>query len=271
MVVVTYLRSKADLKTKTGVLEGKVSQISHQTRDILSRLQSSNLLTLDRHFKPQRHDYFKGKAAVKALLSPSYAKIHPATLQKVTDESSAAHLLHSIIPYAFFLRVDRSTQSIAGAKYLQMNPNQLFNPEEYYAWLYDGNQLAVIAGAALMVAVILAGVMFPLWPISMRIGVWYLSIAALGFVGLFFGIAIVRLFLYVITYFAASPGIWLFPNLFEDVGFVELISYSSLFSTSKYHIGHTKLNIVTPTLVLTVSRSTLSFHSGAGTFLPRKR
>ncbi|KAG0140941.1 hypothetical protein CROQUDRAFT_664494 [Cronartium quercuum f. sp. fusiforme G11] len=191
MVVVTYLRSKADLKTKTGVLEGK------------------------------RHDYFKGKLAVKALLSPSYAKIHPTALPKVIDETSASQLLQSIVPYAFFLRVDRSTQSIAGAKLLQINPAQLFDQEHYYAWLYDGNQLAVIAGAGLMVAVILAGVMFPLWPVSLRIGVWYLSIAALGFVGLFFGIAIVRLIIYVITYFAAAPGIWLFPNLFEDVGFVD--------------------------------------------------
>ncbi|KAH9822999.1 translocation protein Sec62-domain-containing protein [Melampsora americana] len=191
MVVITYLRSKADLKTKTGVLEGK------------------------------RHDYFKGKAAVKALLSPAYAKIHPSTLPKVTDETTASELLHSIVQYAFFLRVDRLNQSIAGAKLLQINPAQLFNQEEYYAWLYNGNQLAVIAGAALMVLVILAGVMFPLWPMSLRIGVWYLSIAALGLVGLFFLIAIVRLILYVITYFAAAPGIWLFPNLFEDVGFVD--------------------------------------------------
>jgi translocation protein SEC62 len=79
----------------------------------------------------------------------------------------------------------------------------------------------VIAGAALMVLVVLAGVMFPLWPMSLRIGVWYLSMAALGFVGLFFVIAIIRLILYIITWIAVSPGIWLFPNLFEDVGFVE--------------------------------------------------
>lgn len=191
LAVVQYLRSKAELKTKTGVLEGK------------------------------RHDYFKGKAAIKALLSPSYAKIHPSSSPPITDEAAATALLNTIIPYAFFLRVERTSQSIAGAKVLQINPTQFFDGESYYAWLYDGNQLMVIAGAALMVLVVLAGVMFPLWPMSLRIGVWYLSMAALGFVGLFFVIAIIRLILYIITWIAVSPGIWLFPNLFEDVGFVD--------------------------------------------------
>lgn len=71
-----------------------------------------------------------------------------------------------------------------------------------------------------MVAIMLAGVMFPLWPPTMRLGVWYLSIACLGLVGLFFAIAIVRLIFYIGSVLVASPGIWIFPKLFADVGFV---------------------------------------------------
>lgn len=71
-----------------------------------------------------------------------------------------------------------------------------------------------------MVAVILAGVMFPLWPAFMHVGVWYLSMGVLGFIGLFFAIAVVRLIFYIITIVVASPGIWIFPKLFADVGFV---------------------------------------------------
>ena len=75
-----------------------------------------------------------------------------------------------------------------------------------------------------MVALILAGVMFPLWPTSLRIGVWYLSMAMLGVIALFFGLAIFRLIFYVITIVIAKPGIWIFPNLFADVGFVSKFS-----------------------------------------------
>jgi translocation protein SEC62 len=77
----------------------------------------------------------------------------------------------------------------------------------------------------LMVALMLAAVMFPLWPPIMRLGVWYLSVAMLGLIGAFFGLAIVRLIFYIITVVVASPGIWIFPQLFADVGIVSRIFF----------------------------------------------
>jgi len=191
--VVNFLRSgKAGIKVRVGVLNGK------------------------------RIDYFKGKAAVKALLSPAYAKLK--NVPKITTEDEAQQLLLSIIPFAFFLRVERGGASGSASnspKLLQVQQMQMFNQSEYYAWFYEGSQWTTYMGGIAMVAVMLAGVMFPLWPPIMRLGVWYLSIAVLGLIGLFFAIAIVRLIFYIITVIVASPGIWIFPKLFADVGFVE--------------------------------------------------
>ncbi|KAI9507589.1 translocation protein [Russula earlei] len=190
--VVNFLRSsKAGLKNRVGVLNGK------------------------------RVDYFKGKSAVKALLSPAYAKTK--NTPKVTSEAEAHTLLHSIIPFTFFLRVDRGEPvgSASSPKTLQINQMQLFKPEEYYAWFYEGSQWTNYVGGIAMVAVILAGVMFPLWPPILRLGVWYISLVFMGFVGLLLAISVIRLIFYVITVFAASPGIWIFPRLFADVGFVD--------------------------------------------------
>lgn len=89
-----------------------------------------------------------------------------------------------------------------------------------------------------MVVVMLAGVMFPLWPPTMRLGVWYLSMGCLGLVGLFFVIAIVRLIFYIITVVVASPGIWIFPKLFADVGFVRPIPYSLPFASLIPPLSH---------------------------------
>ena len=125
--------------------------------------------------------------------------------------------------YAFFLRVQRggpSGSSSSSPKALQVIPEQLFSSEEYYAWFYEGSQWTTYAGGLLMVLIMLGGVMFPLWPPVMRMGVWYLSMGMLGLLGLFFAIAIVRLIFYIITVIVASPGIWIFPQLFADVGFV---------------------------------------------------
>ena len=167
-----------------------------------------------------------GKSAVKALLSPAYAKLK--NVPKVTSEQEAQKLLLSIIPYAFFLRVDRgapSGSSSSSPKHLQVVQMQTFLPDNYYAWFYEGSQWTTYVGGVAMVAIMLAGVMFPLWPPIMRLGVWYLSMGMLGLIGLFFAIAIVRLIFYIITVIVASPGIWIFPNLFADVGFVRVFEH----------------------------------------------
>ncbi|KAJ7100194.1 translocation protein [Mycena belliarum] len=191
--VAMFLRSgKAGIKVRVGALNGK------------------------------RFDYFKGKSAVKALLSPAYAK--QKGLPKVTSEAEALTTLATVNAYAFFLRVQRggpSGSSSSSPKVLQVIPEQKFVPDEYYVWFFEGSQWTTYAGAVLMVGIMLGGVMFPLWPPIMRLGVYYLSMGMLGLIGLFFAIAIVRLIFYIITIVVASPGIWIFPKLFADVGFVE--------------------------------------------------
>ncbi|KAI9458644.1 translocation protein [Lactarius psammicola] len=178
--VVNFLRSsKAGLKNRVGVLNGK------------------------------RIDYFKGKSAVKALLSPAYAKTK--NTPKITSEAEAHTLLHKIIPFAFFLRVDRGQP--VGSAY--SNPMSIM--PGFMRALNGQTMLAEFA----MVAIILAGVMFPLWPPILRLGVWYLSMILLGLVGLLLVIAVIRLIFYIITVLVASPGIWIFPRLFADVGFVD--------------------------------------------------
>jgi translocation protein SEC62 len=159
---------------------------------------------------------------VKALLSPAYAKIK--NTPKITSEGDAVQILNTIIPFTFFLRVDRgqSVGSASSPKSLQINPMQLFKPDEYYAWFYEGSQWTNYVGGIAMVAIILAGVMFPLWPPILRLGVWYLSMVFLGLIGLLLAISVIRLIFYIITVLIASPGIWIFPRLFADVGFVRL-------------------------------------------------
>lgn len=161
---------------------------------------------------------------MKALTSPAYAK--RKNVPKVAGEAEAQTLLNTIIPFAFFLRVDRgasaatSSSSSSSPKLLQINQQQMFKPDEYYAWFYEGSQLTTYLGGLGMVLVMLAAVMFPLWPTPLRTGVWYLSIGVLGLIGLFIAIAIVRLIFYIITLVVAPPGIWVFPKLFADVGVV---------------------------------------------------
>jgi translocation protein SEC62 len=175
------------------------------------------------------HDQ-SGSGAIKELLSPAYAKLKNAP--KVTSEAEATALLSSTIRYAFFLRVDRGDtimlasgqSSKTKAKTLTVNQMQMFESEMYFAWFYEGSQWTTYLGGAIMVFVLLAGVMFPLWPPMFRQGVSYLSMGVLGLIGLFFIIAILRLIFWLITIVVVPPGIWVFPQLFADVGFVSITS-----------------------------------------------
>jgi len=91
----------------------------------------------------------------------------------------------------------------------------------HYIWFYDGPQWRQKVYAGLALLAVVAVVLFPLWPLFLRKGVWYLSMTALGLLGAFFGLAIVRLIVFLVTIVAVQPGIWIYPNLFEDVGFFD--------------------------------------------------
>lgn len=172
----------------------------------------------------QRVDYFKSNAAIKAVLSPEYAKLK--NVPAVSNEEEAERMLHTLLPYAFFLRVERGEALPAGKdspalRPLQVVQMQMFEKDMYYVWLYEGAQLyQKLAGLGLIVAV-LGLVMFPLWPVFLRRGVYYLSLGVLALFGLLMVIAVIRLIFWLISIVVIPPGIWIFPNLFADVGVIE--------------------------------------------------
>ena len=88
-------------------------------------------------------------------------------------------------------------------------------------WTYEPSQLMYIVLGVLLVVFALVCVMFPLWPDSLKIGVWYLSMFCMSLLFLLFALIIVRVILFLLTSVMAKPGIWLFPQLLADVGFVE--------------------------------------------------
>ena len=82
-----------------------------------------------------------GKGAIKALTSPAYAKLQ--NVPSIANEEDAQKLLLTVIPYAFFVRVERGTPTGTSAnspKVLQITQMQTFVLTDYYAWFYKGSQ-----------------------------------------------------------------------------------------------------------------------------------
>lgn len=169
-------------------------------------------------------------------MSPAYEKACAKNpiLPKVNDRVTAENAFKKLPLSLLALRVSKvdpdhaheghnhaKPKRVKGLWTVRIEQHQEAGDDCYYIWLYEGSQWKQKLYAVGALVGILAVVLFPLWPMKLRLGVWYLSMGMLGLIGLFFAMAIVRLILFVITMFTHAPGLWLYPNLFEDVGFFD--------------------------------------------------
>lgn len=105
---------------------------------------------------------------------------------------------------------------------LDMHPDQFFvDGPEAYVWIYDPIPAHYWLFGALLVVGAIVVCLFPLWPPSIRKGVYYLSIAAAGFLVLILSLAVLRFIVFCVvwTLTGSKHHFWIFPNLTEDVGF----------------------------------------------------
>jgi translocation protein SEC62 len=202
VAVASYLRHHKLLKQREGILNG------------------------------QRQEFFRVKRAVRALLAPEYAKAAAKNpmLPKITSKEEAIKAFNTFPFNRLAFNVDKlETQDAlaqglkpaSGVPVLKISAQQTFGDDDYFVWFYQPVKLSTFIYSGVALTAVFAIVLFPLWPYFMRKGVWYLSMGMLGVLGLFFAMAIVRLIIFVITYFVLPRGFWLFPNLFEDVSVID--------------------------------------------------
>lgn len=107
---------------------------------------------------------------------------------------------------------------------LDMHLEQVFiDCKDAYVWIYDPTPWYYWVVGTLIVLAAIAVCLFPLWPPWMRLGVHYLSIAAAAFLVFIILLGIVKYIIFAILFMLSAGKLrfWLFPNLTEDVGFME--------------------------------------------------
>lgn len=105
---------------------------------------------------------------------------------------------------------------------LDMHPEQIFvDGHEAYVWIYDPIPMHYWILGVLVVAGAIVVCLFPLWPPALRKGVYYLSVAAAGFLVFILGLAVIRAITFAAVWMCTGGKhhFWIFPNLTEDVGF----------------------------------------------------
>jgi translocation protein SEC62 len=223
LAVAKFLKSQ-DLKPRTCILNG-------QRKDMFKG-KPSLLVWPYQHF-----NNLLVKRAIRALESPAYTKARKKNplLPEITDRASLENTFKLLPLSLLALRVSKidpheghdhapgahKTKRVKGLWTVKIEQQQECREDLHFVWLYEGTQIKQKLYAVGALIIVFAVVMFPLWPMKMRLGVWYLSMGMLGLIGLFFAMAIFRLILFAVTMFAVPPGLWLYPNLFEDVGFFD--------------------------------------------------
>uniref|UniRef100_A0A8C7J4C8 Translocation protein SEC62 n=1 Tax=Oncorhynchus kisutch TaxID=8019 RepID=A0A8C7J4C8_ONCKI len=107
---------------------------------------------------------------------------------------------------------------------LEPHEDQLFlDGNEVFVWIYDPVHFKTFAMGLILVIAVIAATLFPLWPAEMRVGVYYLSVAAGCFVASILLLAVARCILFVIIWLVTGGRhhFWFLPNLTADVGFID--------------------------------------------------
>ncbi|KAL2708445.1 Translocation protein SEC62 [Kluyveromyces marxianus] len=180
-------------------------------------------------------DFFRYKRFVRALKSDQYkskSNKQPNLYPPVNSDEDARNIFVSLIKSQLVVpavKLHSHECKEHGLKPNASHPNLLLSdkatlqPDEYYVWSYNPKTIWDYVMVVGIILGVLAFVCYPLWPPYMKRATYYLSLLALGLIGAFFGIAILRFIIYLLSLAAVSEkgGFWLFPNLFEDCGVID--------------------------------------------------
>uniref|UniRef100_A0A1Q3G3X5 Translocation protein SEC62 n=1 Tax=Culex tarsalis TaxID=7177 RepID=A0A1Q3G3X5_CULTA len=236
-------RSKKRKDEYTGPGEQEIEKATKDELKVAKWLKS-NVPTKKTKFLNHNVEYFSAVRAIDALLASKFAQgdnclfPHRQAVIDFMDEMLHHKLFHRA------RKVPVSEQELRGKSKkgaekekdaadkekekrkrkirLEMHPEQLFvDGHEAYVWLYDPIPMHYWIFGALLVVGAIVICLFPLWPPLLRKGVYYLSIAAAGFLVFILGLAVLRFVIFCLVWIVTGGKhhFWLLPNLTEDVGF----------------------------------------------------
>jgi len=90
--------------------------------------------------------------------------------------------------------------------------SRLFEEKAFYTWGFPLPSKSHTILLIVVVSIVLGLVLFPVWPLQVKIGMWYVSVILIL---LIIGLIIVRYLAYILMWILGCE-FWLFPNLFDD-------------------------------------------------------
>jgi len=179
--------------------------------DWLRNEKKSGLNTKEAVQYEKRVEYFKGSKLVDALTGPRY-KGKLAKETPIKTRAEAAKLAQELLRVGYIHRSQRVQHAHSRRWELELF-NAPFEEDGLFTWVYEGSKTKLYLMCAGMLIGALGLCMIQIWPLWLKIGVWWCSVTFLTTFGV---LCVVRLILFVLFWIVGFRGIWLFPNLFDD-------------------------------------------------------
>lgn len=138
-------------------------------------------------------------------------------MPSISGPEDCEKLLQEMLDSGVFVRA----RPMGNSRVMQPDLSRSWSEDALYVWVYQGSQLMTILGAIAFLIVSFFLASYQMWPSSLRHVTWYVMMLGFVFIGFLLVTSIIRLIVFIITYFSHPPGIWIFPNLFEDVSFID--------------------------------------------------
>jgi len=206
----------ANKGAKVGGPGSKEDQRLQAVANWLRNEKRSGLHTKEAIQYEKRVDYFKGCKLVDAFVGtegrPSKYTGKMAKEIPVKSRAEAAKIGQELLRLGYFHRSQRVAHANSRRWELELI-NGPFDEDSLYTWIYEGSKTKLYLMCAGMLIGALVLCMIQIWPLWMKIGVWWCSVTFLTTFGV---LCVVRLMLFCLMFIVGFRGIWLFPNLFDD-------------------------------------------------------
>lgn len=152
----------------------------------------------------KRVEYFKGKRLIETLLAPN-AKTWPKELPIIEDKTVAAAVASLLLRKSFYHRSEKDEGSKG---VLTVSQKKVFEDSGYYTWIFSGSMMWSHLFTGMIICVVIACTLLPVWPFVMKKILWYIAVT---FLLITFTFCTIRMILFLICW-VFGYEFWILPR-----------------------------------------------------------